>query len=381
MRLLLVSMLYPSSARPTRAMFNYHHLRGIRELGHDVAVISPEKTLPGMRLLKGSSVPPASEVFDGVTVWHPTFYHLPVVGRHFQHLFYRGFVQGTFRKVVKAFRPDHVLIGFAYPDAAAVGPLCEEMELPWSVAVLGSDYHVRRHQRRIKDVLFETLHQAPVIFCPGKALKLAMVDGGIPAGKILDFRNGVDRSIFMPADVVRQPYVLFVGNLVAVKGVDRLLDAWARLGRRDLTLRLVGGGPLRDSLRRRCRELGIERDVEFLDPLPQKEIARQMQRATLLCLPSHSEGMPNVVLEALACGTPVVGSPAGEIPYLIEPGRNGFVFTDDERAAESLAGALESALGMSWDRSVVAGTVDGFTWRAAAAVVMDAVGGKRDGSS
>lgn len=382
MRLLLVSMLYPSSVRPTRAMFNYHHLRAIRDLGHEVAVVAPEKTLPGASLLSRTPALPGREVFDGVTVWHPPFYHLPLVGRHLQHLFYRLFVERTFRKVIREFRPDHVLIGFAYPDGAAMGVLCDREGLDWSIAVLGSDFYVRSRQRRIKDILLDTLHQAPIVFCPGQALKRAMIDAGVPADKITDFRNGVERTIFQPDEVDREPYVLFVGNLVAVKGIDRLLRAWKQLAREDLQLRIIGTGPLGGQLRQLCRDLELGSQVVFVNPLPQREVAEQMQHARLLCLPSHSEGMPNVVLESLACGTPVVGSNVGEIPYLLQAGRNGYVFSVDGDVVGNLAEALDSALATEWERSSIAQSVADHTWRAAAEAVVGAVSaGARDGGT
>ncbi len=373
MRILFVSMLYPDSSRPNRAMFNYNHVRAITELGHEVIVISPVKSLPGGELTGLSPRLPSRETIAGNEVWHPRFYHLPLVGRHLQHVFYRMFTRRVFRRLATAWRPDHVLVGFAYPDAAAIGPLCEEMGLDWSVAVLGSDFYVRRRQRLIRDTLFETLQRAPDVFCPGQALKLAMADAGVPAEKIHDFRNGVDRSIFHPTDVEREPYVLFVGNLVPVKGIDRLLAAWKLLARRDLSLRLVGGGPLADKLRDLARSLGIAADVEFIPPLPQHQLAEQMRRARLVCLPSHSEGMPNVVLESLACGTPVVGSAVGETPYLLHCGRNGFLFRSDEDAAENLAAALRVALATSWRREEIVATVAGCTWEGAARTVLETI--------
>lgn len=371
MRLLLVTTLYPNSAQPTRATYNGHHLQAIAALGHDVAVLAPVITFPGASLLGLTPRLPREETIEGITVWHPSFHRTPLLWRHYHHLMYRASVRRTFERLIDEWQPDHVLISFAYPDGAAMGPLCERLGLPWSLAVLGSDFLVHRWNVRLRDLLFKTLREAPLLFCPGRALKQSLVESGLPPSQIVEFPNGVDHDLFRCSSEPRQPYVLMVGNWVDVKGLDRLLAAWARLGRSDLELRLIGGGKREGALRQQCRDLGIEKQVVFIERQSREEIARQMQQATLFCLPSRSEGMPNVVLEALACGTPVVGSETGEIPYLIHPGHTGFLFPNRDEVTAELTEALRQALATEWDHQRIAESVAEYTWERAARAVME----------
>ncbi len=149
--------------------------------------------------------------------------------------------------------------------------------------------------------------------------------------------NGVD-----PADPGEEERhgILFVGRLVSRKGVEFLLDAVERLGGAPLTI--VGDGPKRRGLERRARGL----PVRFLGSLPPEEVRRRLKEAMILVLPAvQGEGVPNVLLEAMACGTPVVATDGGGVPDLVEDGRTGLLVPprDAPRLAEALGRLLEDA--------------------------------------
>ncbi len=208
---------------------------------------------------------------------------------------------------------------------------------------------------------------------------------------------------------MRAKLVLFVGNAVDVKGIDRLLFAWkilldefkAKNAHYALELEIIGDGPRRKRLERQARELGIANSVRFVGQRPQAEIAGRMRAADCLCLPSRSEGMPNVVIEALACGIPVVASDVGEVPFLIKDGVNGFVVpqvekqiivnkqgcllrkehgveakgmnSEEESFAVRLAGALAETLVREWNVGAITEGVNGFTWDRAAQIIVEAI--------
>lgn len=190
--------------------------------------------------------------------------------------------------------------------------------------------------------------------------------------------------------------VLFVGNLVEVKGVDRLLSAWRILTQvllrssLEVELLIIGEGPNRQKLEKQARDAGIAGSVRFIGGKPHREISHWMRSVDCLCLPSRSEGMPNVVLEALACGVPVVASGVGEVPFLIKDGVNGFMVPQDEGYGDHdrevfpvrLAEALARALTRTWDTAAVIGgagsggnaAMKAFTWEHAAQTLIDAIG-------
>ena len=174
--------------------------------------------------------------------------------------------------------------------------------------------------------------------------------GGVEREKIAVIYNGVDER-FCPGDRERQRQVLeiphdhfvllFVGLLVPVKGVEILLEALeAWQGESNWTCLLVGDGPLSDELKARCVELGVADAVRFVGRRPSGEIPQWMQAADVLVLPSYSEGRPNVVLEAQACGLPVVATRVGGTPELVCDGETGVLV--DSGSAEQLRIALDA---------------------------------------
>jgi glycosyltransferase involved in cell wall biosynthesis len=145
--------------------------------------------------------------------------------------------------------------------------------------------------------------------------------------------------------------VLYVGRLVAEKGLRELLDAAGRLhgSRPRLQLALVGEGPLRTELQALASATGVP--VHFAGAQPPAEVARWMAASNLVTLPSYSEGHPNVLVEALACGRPVVATPVGGIPEVVDASSGLLVPVRD---AAALATGLTQALQRDWDSSTLA---------------------------
>jgi glycosyltransferase involved in cell wall biosynthesis len=140
------------------------------------------------------------------------------------------------------------------------------------------------------------------------------------------------------------PSAAFVGILERYKAPDLLIAAWARVLDRlpDAHLRIIGAGPMGAMLRRRVRESGLDGSVEFHGHVPQRELVELLDGSTCLVLPSPSEGLGRVILEAMARGRPVVGSRSGGIPELIEDGVTGRLFTPGD--PQALADALVEIL-------------------------------------
>jgi glycosyltransferase involved in cell wall biosynthesis len=157
----------------------------------------------------------------------------------------------------------------------------------------------------------------------------------------------VPNSVPLPSPASAQPErgrILFLGRLEAAKGVFELLGAAARLAPAHPALRLVFGGEGdADALRRKAAELGIGERVEFLGWVGPQARDEQLARASVFCLPSHAEGLPMAMLEAMAAGTAVVASSVGGIPETIVDGDNGVLAPPRDEAA--LAGALDQVLG------------------------------------
>jgi glycosyltransferase involved in cell wall biosynthesis len=147
--------------------------------------------------------------------------------------------------------------------------------------------------------------------------------------------------------------VLFVGRLVAAKGLRELLAAAASLARERplLKVAILGDGPLRHELERQAQRSGAGENVLMRGPRPPADVARWLAAADLLCLPSYSEGCPNVVLEALSCGRPVVASAVGGVPELVAEDCAVLVPPADSQA---LTAGLRIALTRPWDEKLIA---------------------------
>jgi glycosyltransferase involved in cell wall biosynthesis len=196
---------------------------------------------------------------------------------------------------------------------------------------------------------------------------------------------GVDAARFAPLDRAaarrrlgvpggRDPLVLYAGLLIARKGVDVLLDGFARAAARvpGARLVLVGGSSERDDRRaelgRRIVALGLAGRVHFMGRRPHEEMPLWFSAADVLAFPSRLEGSPNVVREAIACGTPVVVSALPGIATLVGP-ECGHVVPVDDIAAFALA--LEQALRRHWDREAIRARITGATWGRNAAATLE----------
>jgi len=159
-----------------------------------------------------------------------------------------------------------------------------------------------------------------------------------PAAHVIP--NGVDLSLFRPGPRRPAPTVLYVGNLERVKGVDRLPAVWAavRQAEPDARLRIVGGGSLDARLRRALRDPS----VRFVGRLDQSAVAREMAAASVLVLPSRSEGWPSVIMDSYATGTPVVATSVGGVPEAVV--RPHHLVPADAAVEQGLAAAVVRTL-------------------------------------
>jgi glycosyltransferase involved in cell wall biosynthesis len=180
---------------------------------------------------------------------------------------------------------------------------------------------------------------------------------GVPAAKIFSPPNLYDPADYAPDPAVPKDIdVLFVGNLVAVKRLERLLEAVALLSARrpDLRVSLVGDGVLRRELEEKARSLGVSGHVRFEGARPFEEVVRWLRRARLLVMTSEMEGLPQAMIEAMSCGVPVVIAETGDVATLARHGENAWIVP--EATAAAFAEAIDRLLG---DDALYARLVEG----------------------
>jgi glycosyltransferase involved in cell wall biosynthesis len=261
-------------------------------------------------------------------------------------------------------RPDLILNYWLYPDGYAAVRVARELGVPVIVGAIGSDIRTRNDPFTLRRVR-ETMIGADAVITVSEELRQQAIAQGVPAEKITAILNGCDTNIFYPGDRGNarkqvgvdavDELIVYAGNLLATKGLGELMEAFVVLAksRPKARLALVGQGPYRDALGKRIAMAGLETRVVLPGRCDAAGIAQWMRAADVFCLPSYSEGCPNVVVEALACGRPIVATNVGGIPELVKEA-SGFLIPPHDAAA--LRGALDKALARAWDGAEIART-------------------------
>lgn len=347
-RILFISNLYPNPHYPNMAAYNRQQIAALRE--HcDVEVISP---IPWTSLLKHKLKQSYREE-NGIIIHHPTYYFTPRIFREWYGEFFYYSIKHTAKQLLENKTFDLIFSSWLYPDACAAAKLAKQYNLPLFVKVHGTDVNRLTTGSAITRSSLEVARQAEKVICVSGALKKRLIELGVPEKKLEVLYNGVDQTIFHPMDreeVCRQMkidpdefLVLYVGNLKKEKGVDELIAAFKALSEViDAPARLViiGSGAYGPTAEQLVDSLNLSGSVQFLGSLPLETIALWMNAASVLCLPSYMEGVPNVVLEALSCGTRVVATTVGGIPELDKG--DGMLTLVSPRECSSLAEALFS---------------------------------------
>ncbi len=368
-RVLLFSNLYPSAREPTRGVFNLNRFRALA--GHcEARVVAP---LPWWTRLRRpfELVRVPREDSTGLPAAFPTYWSLPGLQALHGRAMYLS-LRAYLRRLRREFAYDVLLAAWAYPEGVAAAHLAQELDLPLVTMVLGSDLNEFPRDPALRRQIQWGLGRSRRVVAVSRALRDQAVGLGVPAERMVVQHNGVDGSRFRLRDreeersrlgLPKERRILgYVGNLKPEKGPDVLVEALGRLhasGFRDWELALVGSGPLEHSLRSRARELGIEERLRFVGRRPHQEVPCWLAACDLLCLPSRREGCPNVVLEALASGRPVVASRVGGVAELLDD-RGGVLVPPGD--PEALAAGLKRALCRTWEPSALRDTVECLSW-------------------
>lgn len=349
MKVLVASHLYPSSFSLTSGSFVHNQVRFLS--AHcSIRVVSPTPwfpSLPGFGRWSGYGRVKRREIRDGVEVKRPSYLTLPrrmVFGRAWRsHL-------AALRRATDS-PPDLIHAHCAYPDGLAAVHYGERLGAPAVITVHGHDIRdLGGSTSPWRKLVVEALDRAALVIANGPDLYERMRELGISTHKMEIIPNGVDCEVF-DSDFRRRPgergwHLLYVGRFTEQKGVGVLLQAMAilRQKRDDVRLTLIGGGEKTGRAAvfyRQTEALGLRDCVEFFDELPWSQIPRYMNAADVFVLPSFYESFGLVLVEAMACGLPLVATRCGGPNNLVEQGTGLLVEVDD---AEDLARGVEEVL-------------------------------------
>jgi colanic acid/amylovoran biosynthesis glycosyltransferase len=247
----------------------------------------------------------------------------------------------AFAQVLRDFRPQVLHAHFAREATAAARELAAELGVPFTFTVHGYDIY----RRPPSDFSERAEAAAALVTVSQTNARYIAVTFGVPAERVHVIPCGVDTECFRPGTArPNPPRIVCVARLAPVKNLGLLLEACAHLRDRDVSFRcvLVGDGPCRGELHDARERLGLEREVWFTGPAEQACVVAWWQQAAVAVLTSHSEGMPVSLMEAAACGVPVVATAVGGVPELVEHGVTGLLTPAGD--ARALAAAVERLL-------------------------------------
>ncbi len=367
LRVLALATLFPNRYAPHQAAFNRQQFTALAGMCR-LALVAPVPWPQRLRgLLCRGPHPPAP-----FPVCRPVFWYAPRLARRRHGAWLLASAWPALRGLARVLHPQVLLANWLFPEGWAGVRAGRRLGLPVVVQVLGSDLALLSRDPARLPLLRRTLREADAVTVVSEPLRRAVLELGVSPAKVTVLPNGVDTTRFRPRSRERArrrlglpsgPLILFVGHLVPVKGVDLLVEALARLGP-EVRLVLVGSGPLEGTLRRRARALGLEGRLLWAGEVDHARIPLYLAACDTLVLPSRSEGEPNVVLEAIASGRPVVAAAVGGVPGLVRPGENGLLVPPEDAGA--LARALEQVLATAWSPEAIAAGVAGRTWQASA---------------
>jgi len=358
LRLLTFSTLYPNPARPNHGVFVENRLRHLVAGGEvSSTVLAPVPWFP----FRHPSVP-RLESRHGMAVHHPRYPAPPGLGMYTAP----AALLAAARRVLPALREaglafDAIDAHYLYPDGVAAIRLGRELGLPVVITARGSDTSQLPDHALPRRLIQEAIRQSAALIAVSAGLREGLLALGAPPEKVTVLRNGVDLEAFrLPSDRVPNATrsLLSVGHLIPRKGHDLVIRSLTHLPGHHLVV--VGEGPQREELEVLAQRLGVADRVRFAGPRPHAELRHFYGAADVMILASSREGWANVLLESMACGTPVVASPAWGSREAVSSPEAGIVL--GETTPETIADAVRQLLAAPPTRSAVRAYAERFSW-------------------
>jgi glycosyltransferase involved in cell wall biosynthesis len=328
MRILFLSQVFPDDSAPVRGTFNLALCEAL-SLEHKVRIIAPRpwtESLP--RKFKRQGPITGVKTLERTTLeaQYPTFWYLPKVALHHTAGALARGIRRAVRELTKEFRPDVVLSYWADPEGYAGLEVAEQLGAPAVCIVGGTDVLILPHRstRRMEQVV-RVLRCSDAIITVSEGLRHASIELGAAPKQVRTIHQGIDPDRFYPRDraearkKLRIPQgvtaFVWVGRIMYLKRLDVLLEAASILHRGGgrIKLYVLGDGPQRSEMEAYAESLGIGSAVDFVGPVRQDDLPAWYSAADATVLSSDSEGLPNVLRESLACGTPIVSTDVGSI--------------------------------------------------------------------
>lgn len=380
MKLLLVTNLFPTPVDPERGIFTLQLVKHLKNYC-DVTVVCPLPWFPNWKILKNQekwfqySQVPERYIIDNIEVHSPKYPLLPKISENIHDRLMTIGLTSYIKKLHRINHYDAINSQWLYPDSVAVDNLISSIGIPHIPTGLGCDVNLDIYDKSKGKKILRMLNNSHAVTVVSNNLKDELIKNNIQKNNISVIPNGVDIEKFKVLNKescrtklnikINEPMVLYVGRLSEEKSVSTLIEATSKLIQSNCKIKvyLVGDGPLHQYLLDLVDRLNISKNIIFIGKVEHSEISTWMGATDYFCLPSLREGCPNVILEALGSGRPVIASRVGAIPDIVT-NESGILFTPKD--VDGLAKALNNAITSKWDSKDISNSVQKLSWDEAA---------------
>ncbi len=372
-RLLTFSTLFPHAARPNHGIFVENRLRHL--LASQAAtslVLAPVPWFPSRSNRFGdwalNARAPQQETRHGIDIRHPRYPVLPKAGMSIAPwLLYQAVLPVIRRLLAAGHCFDLIDAHYVYPDGVAAAWLGKRLGLPVVITARGTDVNLIPRYAMPRRLIQDAIRKASALVAVSAALKQVLVELGAPDDKVTVLRNGVETSLFRPpADRaaaraklgLTRPALISVGGLIERKGHHRTIEAMRQLA--EFELLIAGEGPERERLAALIERHGLADRVRLLGPRPHASLPGLYGAADASVLASSREGWANVLLESMACGTPVVASDIWGNPEVVRAPEAGVIYQPN--TPDAIAAGVRRLFASPPDRMATRGYAEGLSW-------------------
>ncbi|MDD5271165.1 MAG: glycosyltransferase family 4 protein [Methylovulum sp.] len=373
MKILTYTTLYPNDVQLRHGIFIEQRLRHLlAQTPVEAKVVAPVPWFPSTAQRFGSYADYArvarQECRHGIDVYHPRYPVIPKIGMTVAPaLLAAASLPFIKRLMADGYDFDVIDAHYFYPDGVAAAIVAKALGKPMVITARGSDVHHIPQYALPKKMILWAAQQADQVITVCEALKEELIKLGVPESKTIHaLRNGVDLQAFCPkprapirqAMNLSRPTLLSVGNLIELKGHHLVIEAMQQLP--DHQLLIAGGGQELQNLQALAAKLQLGDRVRFLGTLTHPQLADVYNAADALVLASSREGWANVLLESMACGTPVVATKIWGTPEVVRSADAGVLV--GERTAAGIAQGVRQLFAHYPDRQATRHYAEGFSW-------------------
>ncbi len=354
MRILTFSSLYPNAEQPSHGIFVEQRLRQLlRYSPIETRVVAPVPWFPFQHSCFGkygkfARIPDKENRHD-IDVLHPRYLLLPKIGMNIAPWFMAAGLQRNLRKRGTPLDDfDLIDAHYFYPDGVAAAILAKALGKPLLITARGTDINLIPKYNIPRRWILWAANQAKALITVCQALKDELVSLGVSEKKITVLRNGVDLDFFCETEResnrkllgLSRSTIMSVGHLVERKGHDLVIQSLLDVPETDLLI--VGAGQELKALQHLTTRLGLDTRVRFIGEVSQADLKKYYSAADVLVLASSREGWPNVLLESMACGTPVVATNVWGSPEVVTKPEAGRLV--EERTPACIAKSIKELL-------------------------------------